>query len=95
MAYRYRMQVASDVIRDDLGVELLSESGDVVAEVFRSDREHSVILSTFGNDIPLAAIESLMAYAKDRLDPFEDGTPLSEAVLVAPKPVRHNKATSS
>lgn len=92
MAHRYSMQVASDVIRDGLGVELLNESGDVVAEVFRSDRDRSVVLNTFSYDVPLEAIELLLARAKERLDPFEDGAPLSEAVLVAPVQIRVGKA---
>jgi hypothetical protein len=94
MGYRYSMQVASDVSRDGLGVELLSESGDVVAEVFRSDRDRTVILSTFSYDIPLGAIESLLIRAREHLDPFEDGVPLSEAVLVGPGHVRADKADS-
>lgn len=71
----FRKQVASDVVRDGLGVELLS--GDhVVAEVFRCDSDYSLIITTFGNDLPLVAIEELIAVARDRLREFEDGTPL-------------------
>lgn len=73
------MQVASDVSRDGLGVELLDDGGNVLAEVFRSDRDRTVIVSTFGNDIPLGAVQDLIAYAVERLDPFEDGTPLGGA----------------
>lgn len=87
MAYRYTTQVASDVVRDGLGVELLSETGDVAAEVFRSDRDHTVVLNTFSYDIPLEAIEYLMARAKRELDPFEDGRPLAKGVLIGPKPL--------
>jgi hypothetical protein len=68
-----------------LGVELVSESGDVVAEVFRSDRDQTVVLTTFNYDIPLKAIELLIARAKEHLDPFENGGALSEALLVAPR----------
>jgi hypothetical protein len=92
MGHRYSTQVASDVVRDGLGVELLSESGDVVAEVFRSDRDRTVMLSTFSYDIPLEAIDTLLARARQRLDPFEDGVPPSEAALVGPVPVRASKA---
>ena len=85
MTHRYQTRVASDVIRDGLGVELLSEAGEVVAEVFRSDRDHTVVVNTFSYDVPLEAIEQLLARAKDRLEPFEDGVALSKAVLGAPQ----------
>ena len=85
MPHRYSTQVASDVIRDGLGVELLSEDGQVVAEVFRCDRDHTVLLNTFSFDIPLAAIEQLIARAWTTLDPFEDDVPLAEAEIGPPK----------
>lgn len=71
----FATQVASDVIRDGLGVELLAD-GEVVAEVFRCDADHSLVLNTFGNDIPLVEIERLISRARNRLNAFEDGTPL-------------------
>jgi hypothetical protein len=86
MAHRYTTQTASDVMRDGLGVELLSESGEPVAEVFRSDREHTVVLNTFSFDVPLEAVELLIARAKERLEPFEDGSSLNTASLGAPQP---------
>lgn len=77
----FRKQVASDVVRDGLGMELLS--GDqIVAEVFRCDGDHSLIISTFDNNVPLIAIEELIAKARERLAEFEDGTPLP--VYVSP-----------
>jgi hypothetical protein len=88
MAHRYTTQIVSDCERDGLGVELLSEDGDIVSEVFRSDRHHIAVLNTFCNDIPLEAIERLIARAKLELDPFEDGTPLTEAVLIKPRPIK-------
>jgi hypothetical protein len=75
----FRSQIASDIIRDGLGVELLDARGTVVAEVFRSDADHTVTVSTFGNDIPLYAIEDILTRARVALDPFEDGGPLSHA----------------
>jgi hypothetical protein len=72
----FKMQVASDLIRDGLGVELVDGAGNVVAEVFRCDRDHTVIVSTFGNDIPIQAVERLLKRARSELDPFADGTPL-------------------
>jgi hypothetical protein len=83
---RFRTQIASDGMRDGLGVELLDAAGAVIADVFRSDANHTVRLSTFGNDVPLAAIEQLITRARVALDPFEDGTPLSAAVDTAVSP---------
>jgi hypothetical protein len=71
----FRKQIASDVVRDGLGVELLS-ADQVVAEIFRCDADHSLIITTFDNDVPLVAIEELIALARERLGAFEDGTPL-------------------
>lgn len=88
VAHRNSMQVAADVIRDGLCVELLSESGDFVAEVFRSDRDRSVVVNTFSYDVPLEAIDALVAYAKSGLDPFADGSPLNAAIVVALELVR-------
>jgi hypothetical protein len=75
----YTTQLASDVTRDGLGVELLDATGIVVAEVFRSDRDRTVTLTTFSQGISPAAIAELACIAKRRLDPFEDGTALSSA----------------
>lgn len=71
-------QSASDLQRDGLGVELLDSRQQVVAEVFRSDRDKTVEVSIFVDSLPLASVEQLIATAKKRLDPFEDGTPLRE-----------------
>ena len=73
-------QVASDIVRDGLGVELLDSKNQVVAEVFRCDADHTVSFTQYVEQVPLHAIELLIDRAKERLDPFEDGTPL---------PVRH------
>lgn len=73
----WRTQVASDVIRDGLGVELIDGADLVVAAVFRCDADHTVSFSQFVESVPLHAIEMLIARARDRLDPFEDGKPLS------------------
>ena len=87
MPHDYTTQVASDIDRDGIGVELVDESGKIVAEVFRSDQGHTLCVNTFSNEIPLEAIARLVARAKERLEPFEDGTPLSSASLVAPRKV--------
>ena len=74
----FKMMTASDILRDGLGVELLDNSGAVIAEVFRSDRKRTVTITTFSGEVPLTAMQELIRYALERLDPFEDGTPLSE-----------------
>ena len=73
---KFRTQIASDVVRDGLGVELLSETGAILAEVFRWDAKHTVTFSAFAEDLPLEGVRMLIARALERLDPFEDGTPL-------------------
>jgi hypothetical protein len=75
----FAYQLASDVIRDGLGLELLDANGEVVAEVFRSDAEHSVQLSTFKVGLEESAIRELAIAAIARLDPFTDGSSLETA----------------
>ena len=70
----WRTQLASDVHRDGMGLELLDPSGDVVAEIFRCDVDKTVIVTTFNNDIPLDIFERYYRQAWMRLDPFEDGS---------------------
>ena len=82
----FKTQVASDVIRDGLGVELLDAAGTVVAEVFRCDADHTVSVTTFGNTVPVQALEQLLERARAVLDPFEDGTSLTGAALFAARP---------
>jgi hypothetical protein len=41
------MQLASDIIRDGLGLELLDRAGNVVGEVFRCDADHTVTVRVF------------------------------------------------
>lgn len=68
-------------------MELVDETGNVYAEVFRSDREHTVVVATF-QDVPLDAIEELLRFAHERLEPFEDGSPLSSAMKYGAMPVK-------
>jgi hypothetical protein len=75
----FKMQLASNVIEDGLGLELLSPAGDVVADVFRSDRDRSVDLKIWDSSVPSESICALASEALRRLDPFEDGTPLAQA----------------
>ena len=76
---KWDTQIASDVIRDGLGMELLDEENNVLAEVFRCDADNSLTISLFRDELPLCAIEALIALARARLEPFEDGSPLSSA----------------
>lgn len=76
---QWHTQLASDIIRDGLAVELVARNGEVVAEVFRCDANHTVSVSIFVEALPLLAMEILLAQAKERLDPFEDGVPLCHA----------------
>jgi hypothetical protein len=77
----WRTQVASDVDRDGLEVELIDASGDALAEVFRCDADHTVIVNTFSNDVPLRALEWLLQVAREELEPFEEGGPLPPRLL--------------
>jgi hypothetical protein len=76
MIEKYRTQVASDIVRDGLGLELVDERGCVLAEVFRCDADRTVALEFFAEAIPPLAIDRLTADAEQKLAPFEDGTPL-------------------
>lgn len=80
MSINYKFMSASDVIRNGLGVELVDEWGNTLAEVFRCDKDKTLIVNTFGNDISFDALEALMTWAKTYLEPFEDGSPLSAAI---------------
>ncbi|ADJ64956.1 hypothetical protein G5B88_17575 [Herbaspirillum seropedicae] len=72
----YRFQIASDVIRDGLGVELVDPIGKVLAEVFRCDADHSLTVSLFIDELPFSLIEKLVLMARTELGVFEDGSPL-------------------
>jgi hypothetical protein len=74
----WRTQLASDVERDGLGLELLDRSGAVCAEVFRCDRDRSVTVTAFVPALPSEALAWLCSEAARRLSPFEDGSPLPE-----------------
>lgn len=73
---QYHIKIASDIIRDGLGVELWDSNDNVIAEIFRCDANYTVLVNTFNNDIPLSVLESLINFARERLEPFEDGSPL-------------------
>lgn len=73
-------QLASDVIRDGIGLELLDGRRTVRAEVFRCDADHTVTVSYFdgGEPVPTEVLDGYYGEAARRLDPFEDGSPLPD-----------------
>ena len=55
----------SDINRDGMYLEMSETGGQAgIAEVFYSDQTGEFVLNTFGNDIPLAAIEWIVTRAK-------------------------------
>jgi hypothetical protein len=75
------MQTASNIQRDGLGAELLDDQGNIIAEVFRCDRDKS--LSFWASEtIPLIQIEKPIQHARQKLGKFEDGTPFPKAELM-------------
>ena len=77
MNTQYKIQIASDIVRDGLGAELLDEDRNVIAEVFRCDRNNTITVSTFSNAIPVSAMHFFLKTAAERLGNFEDGTPIN------------------
>lgn len=81
MTRPWALQIASDLKRDGLAVELLNESREVVAEVFRCDADKTVKVNVFEADVPDAILRELIEAARERLGTFEDGTPLPETIV--------------
>ena len=65
----YRAQMASDLIRDGVSLELCEQDGEVVAEVFYSDVTATMTFTTYRPDLPLEAAEWLIQQAKACLPP--------------------------
>jgi len=74
----YRFQIASDIRRDGLGVELTDAGGNVLAEVFRCEADKSFTVSLFSEELLFGQIEALVRMAREELVSFEDGTPLPD-----------------
>ena len=92
---RYRAHIQPyDPLRDGMGVLLVNSAGTPVAEIFRFDLDHTVRLEINKRGIPDGYIEHLRARARLLLDPFEDGTPLIEAVRCPPRLRKMLKARS-
>jgi hypothetical protein len=72
----FTIQIASDIHRDGLGVELLDSNGAIVAEVFRCDRDKTVEVTCWSNDVTEEILAWLLPYSVQHLSSFEDGCPL-------------------
>jgi hypothetical protein len=72
----WRTQVASDIQRDGLGLELVDSAGQVSAEVFRCDRDHTVTVTVYDSAVDADTVLWLRREAVNRLGTFEDGSPL-------------------
>jgi hypothetical protein len=69
-AAEYSTMRGSDVRRDGMYLELIENStGDEVAEVFYSDVTHEMSITVFKHELPLHAVEMLIARAKLDLPP--------------------------
>jgi len=76
----HTLVIASDLERDGLGCELMDSGGKFVAEVFRCDADKTLTLTGDIKRLPLGVVDWFIAEAKRGLDPFEDGTPISDAL---------------
>jgi len=69
----YSFLVASDVVRDGLGLEawkrLQNNERELVAEVFWSDKLGTLTMSTYQPDLPIELVEHLLTMARLRLTP--------------------------
>ena len=80
----WRTQIVTDIERDGLICELLNPTEYLVDEVFRSDRDKTVVVKTCDGSIPLCVFQGFLRAAVKNLDPFEDGTSFQSAGVVDP-----------
>jgi len=69
----YRLQVASDVERNGLGLECYrtnKSEEELVLEVFRNDSELTFVYSQFTQDLPLELIEYVVSISRQKLGEF-------------------------
>ena len=67
----YQLVRGSDVVRDGMYLERNDgrTESKALAEVFYSDVDESMTISTFGNTLPVSVIERLIVEAKISLPP--------------------------
>jgi len=67
---RFHAVRGSDDVRDGMYLELSEDGGRKgVAEVFFCDETGEFVLNTFGNAVPLEAVEWLVSEARAKLPP--------------------------
>ena len=65
---KFELVRGSDVDRDGMYLEMSEVGGGAgIAEILYSDQTRKFVLNTFGNDIPLEAVEWIIAQAKAML----------------------------
>jgi hypothetical protein len=68
----YRLILSSDVLyRDGVALELVDDSTKPMplAEIFYSDADGSIVVTTFGNSLPLPTLEWMIDEVRKRLLP--------------------------
>ena len=75
---KWSTSLASDVVRDGIGYELLDVRGDTVVEAFCCDADNSMRVTIYWSEfeIPADIFERFLTLAEKRLVRFEDGSPL-------------------
>ncbi|MDF2998709.1 MAG: hypothetical protein K0R27_4346 [Xanthobacteraceae bacterium] len=71
----YALQRGSDIIRDGMFLELHDRTdadGECLAEIFYSDQTNDMVFTAFKEDLPLPAVEWLIAQARALLPPRAD-----------------------
>lgn len=64
----YELIIASDVIRDGLGIELWNKSENkMLAEIFRNDDKEKILFFSEKIEIPFEAIEKLIIGFNERV----------------------------
>ena len=77
---KYMYQIASNIDRDGLGIELIDEQCNVLAEVFRCDKDHTLTFKALASDLPFVQVEKLISMARGELVAFEGGASLPPAL---------------
>ncbi len=67
--HKCRAEMASDLMRDGMSLELSEPDGALVAEVFYSDVTNTMTFTTYLPDLPPEAAEWLIREARVRLPP--------------------------